>query len=93
MSHLTQLYEALAIYLSVVNLITFFMYGLDKWKAKHDKWRIPEHTLLMLAAVGGSMGAWSGMYIWRHKTKHWKFRLGIPLILVAQVALAYWLLR
>ena len=93
MSHLTQLYEALAIYLSVVNLITFFVYGLDKWKAKHDKWRIPEHTLLMLAAVGGSMGAWSGMYIWRHKTKHWKFRLGIPLILVAQVALAYWLLR
>lgn len=93
MSQLTQLYEALAIYLSVVNLITFFVYGLDKWKANHDKWRIPEHTLLMLAAVGGSMGVWSGMYIWRHKTKHWKFRLGIPLILVAQVALAYWLLR
>lgn len=89
MTHFPTLYTALVLYVGIINVVTFFVYGLDKWKARHDKWRIPEQTLLLLAAVGGSVGAWLGMRVWRHKTQHWKFRLGVPCILVAQVALVY----
>lgn len=74
-------------YLTVINVVTFFMYGIDKWKAKRSKWRIPEATLLLMAVLGGSLGAWLGMKLWHHKTLHKKFRYGIPLILVAQIAL------
>lgn len=74
-------------YLAVINVVTFFMYGIDKWKAKRSKWRIPEATLLLMAVLGGSLGAWLGMKLWHHKTLHKKFRYGIPLILVAQIAL------
>ncbi|MDY3919868.1 MAG: DUF1294 domain-containing protein [Candidatus Limivivens sp.] len=78
--------EKLAVlYLIGVNLFTFAVYGADKWKAKKQKWRIPERTLLILAAIGGSPGALAGMYFFRHKTKHRLFRMGIPLILAAQV--------
>ncbi len=73
------------IYLAAVNLITFFVFGIDKWKARRSKWRISEVTLLVLAALGGSIGAWLGMRVWHHKTKHKKFKYGIPLILVAQI--------
>ena len=69
------------------NVVTFFVYGVDKWKAKKSKWRVPEATLLGLAVVGGSIGAWLGMKTWHHKTLHRKFRYGVPLILVAQIAL------
>lgn len=75
------------IYLVVINLATFVTYGIDKWKAKKDKWRIPEMTLLGLAVLGGSIGAWLGMKAWRHKTMHKKFQYGVPLILLAQVTL------
>lgn len=68
-------------------MVTFVVFGIDKWKAMHKRWRIPEATLLILAAVGGSIGAWAGMIVWHHKTKHKKFRYGVPLILVAQVVL------
>jgi uncharacterized membrane protein YsdA (DUF1294 family) len=61
------------------------MYGIDKWKAKHNKWRIPEATLLGLAVVGGSVGAWLGMKVWHHKTMHKKFKYGIPFILMVTV--------
>ena len=81
------------LYLVAVNLVTFLIYGIDKFKSKRAKWRVPEATLLGLAAVGGSIGAWLGMKLWHHKTLHKKFRYGIPLILIAQMAivlLAIW---
>ncbi|MBO7465245.1 MAG: DUF1294 domain-containing protein [Bacteroidales bacterium] len=77
----------LLLYLVAVNLVTFFIYGIDKFKSKRAKWRVPEATLLGLAAVGGSIGAWLGMKLWHHKTLHKKFRYGIPLILIAQIAI------
>ncbi len=73
--------------LLAINVITFILYGIDKLKAKKGKWRIPEATLLLLAVVGGSIGAWLGMKVWHHKTLHKKFRYGVPLILIAQFAL------
>lgn len=78
-------------YLLFVNFITFLVYGLDKWKAKKNKWRIPEATLLWMAVVGGSIGAWSGMRVWRHKTQHLKFKYGVPAILITQIALLCYL--
>ena len=83
--------KAIPIYLLAVNAATFFVYGIDKYKAKHAKWRISEATLLLLAAFGGSVGAWLGMKVWRHKTMHKKFKYGVPVILILQVALATWI--
>ncbi len=83
-----ELIKILIIYLIVTNVVTFFMYGVDKWKAKRSKWRIRETALLLLAALGGSIGAWLGMKVWRHKTMHKKFKYGIPLIIILQVAIA-----
>ena len=70
-----------------INVLTFFVYGIDKWRAKQGRWRISEATLLMLAVIGGSIGALLGMRIWHHKTMHKKFKYGLPLILLAQIAL------
>ena len=70
-----------------LNVLTFFVYGFDKYKAKRGSWRIPESTLLLLALLGGSIGAWFGMKVWHHKTLHKKFKYGIPLILLAQLVL------
>ncbi len=78
------------IYLAAITVVTFIVYGIDKWKAQHKRWRIPESALLGLAAIGGSVGAWLGMKVWRHKTQHKKFKYGVPAILAAQVALAVW---
>ncbi len=75
------------IYLAVINVVTFFMYGIDKWKAKKSKWRIRETALLGLAALGGSIGAWLGMKVWHHKTLHKKFRYGVPAIIIVQLLL------
>ena len=83
----------LLIYLAIINVVTFFVYGIDKWKAKRAKWRIPEATLLGMAALGGSIGAWLGMKTWHHKTLHKKFKYGIPLILFVQIALLIWLIN
>ena len=77
----------LIIYLVIINVITFVVYGLDKWKAKQSKWRIRESTLLGLAAIGGSIGALLAMKILRHKTLHPQCKYGVPLILVAQIAI------
>ena len=79
--------QIIIIYLIAINVVTFFLYGIDKWKAKRSKWRIPEATLLGLAVIGGSIGAWLGMKVWHHKTQHKKFKYGLPLILLAQIAL------
>ena len=70
-----------------VNVITFVVYGIDKLKAKKGKWRVPETTLLLLAIVGGSVGAWCGVKVWHHKTVHAKFKYGIPLIMAMQAGL------
>ena len=79
--------QIIIIYLVAINVATFFLYGIDKWKAKRYKWRIPEATLLGLAVIGGSIGAWLGMKVWHHKTMHKKFRLGIPAIILTQMLL------
>lgn len=75
-----------AYYLIGINVITFTMYGIDKYKAKTNKWRITETTLLLLAVIGGSIGAWLGMKAWHHKTLHKKFRYGIPFIILLQLS-------
>ncbi|MBR1558283.1 MAG: DUF1294 domain-containing protein [Prevotella sp.] len=100
MKDLSLLHIAL-IYLAVINVVTFFMYGIDKWKAKKSKWRISEATLLGMAVIGGSIGAWLGMKTWHHKTLHkggnrdvdnivggHQFRYGVPAIIIIQLALA-----
>ena len=84
--------QFILIYLVAINVVTFFMYGIDKWKAKRSKWRISEATLLGLAVIGGSIGAWLGMRVWHHKTMHKKFLFGIPLIIAAQIALIIWII-
>ena len=75
------------IYLVIINVVTFFMFGIDKWKAKKSKWRIREATLLGLAVLGGCIGAWLGMKVWHHKTLHKKFRFGVPAIIIIQLLL------
>ena len=81
--------EIVIVYLVVINVATFLTYGIDKWKAKKSRWRIREASLLGLAVLGGSIGAWLGMKVWHHKTMHKKFKYGLPLILLAQIALMY----
>ena len=71
-------------YLIVVNLLTWIIYGIDKWKAKRRAWRIPERTLLLLAAAGGCTGALAGMLMFRHKTRKLKFMIGVPVIFVVE---------
>ena len=79
------LQKIIVIYLIVINVVTFFIYGIDKWKAMRSKWRISEAMLLGLAVIGGSTGAWLGMKVWHHKTMHKKFKYGIPVIIVIQL--------
>ena len=79
-------------YLLAVNITSFLLYGIDKYKAKKGRWRISEATLLLIAVIGGSIGAWSGMRLWHHKTMHKKFKYGIPIIIILQVAIAVYLL-
>ena len=81
------LHSCLAYCLFAINAITFVVYGIDKYKAKKAKWRISEATLLLLAVLGGSIGAWMGMRVWHHKTMHRKFKYGIPALLLMQIAL------
>lgn len=73
------------IYLIIINVIAFALYGIDKSRAVHREWRIPEKVLLGVAVIGGSVGAILGMFMFRHKTQHWYFRYGLPLILLVQV--------
>ena len=84
--------EEIICFLLAINIATFLLYGIDKYKAKKNKWRISEATLLTMAAIGGSIGAWAGMRLWHHKTMHKKFKYGIPLIIIMQIALAVYLL-
>ena len=77
----------LLIYLGIINLVGFFAMFLDKQKAKRGKWRIPEKTLFLLEIIGGSLGTILGMHVFRHKTKHWYFKFGMPMILIIQIVL------
>ncbi len=73
------------------SLIAFIAMGADKRKAQREKWRVPEATLFLFALLGGALGATLGMHVFHHKTKHWYFRLGLPLILLVQLVLVIWL--
>lgn len=77
------------IYLLIINFIGFFAMFLDKQKAKGRKWRIPEKTLFLLALIGGSLGTTIGMHAFHHKTKHWYFKFGMPLIFIIQLVLFF----
>ena len=80
------------LYLLIINAAGFLFMLADKWKARKNRWRIPEATLMTVAVLGGSIGSLLGMYTVRHKTKHLKFTLGIPLILAVQIVAAVWIL-
>lgn len=75
------------IYLLVINIVGFVYMGIDKWKAKHNAWRIPEDTLFAITALGGGIGTIAGMYTFRHKTKKAKFTIGLPAILILEIIL------
>lgn len=74
-------------YLCIMNVIGFLFMGLDKWKARKRAWRIPEATLLLIAALGGAIGSMLGMHLFHHKTRHWYFLYGIPAMLVVHILL------
>jgi uncharacterized membrane protein YsdA (DUF1294 family) len=77
-------------YLLIMNLIGLAVMGIDKSKAKRHAWRIPEKVLFFVSLLGGSIGTWAGMYVFRHKTKHWYFVIGMPAILILQIAVGVW---
>ena len=79
------------IYLMLINLVGFFAMGIDKYKAKKNKWRIPEALLFLFAFLWGSIGTTLGMHVFRHKTRHWYFKYGMPLILILQIVLITYL--
>ena len=86
--------KIIIIYLIIINIVTLILYITDKRRAQKNKWRIKENTLIAMAALGGSIGAFLGMYGFRHKTKHPKFYIGVPLIFLLQVGLVtYWYLN
>ncbi|MBR6066032.1 MAG: DUF1294 domain-containing protein [Paludibacteraceae bacterium] len=85
---MTKIILSLLFYLVAINLIAFFLYGIDKWKARHDKWRVTEARLITISLLGGSVGAFLGMKVWHHKTQHPRFRYGLPLILFLHLVLA-----
>lgn len=74
------------IYFVGANLVGIAVMGIDKSRARRRAWRIPEKTLFAVSLLGGSIGTWAGMYLFRHKTKHWYFVVGMPLILILQIA-------
>jgi uncharacterized membrane protein YsdA (DUF1294 family) len=79
------------IYLLIINVVGFAAMGIDKRRAKKDAWRIPEARLFLFAIIGGSIGSILGMRVFHHKTKHWYFKFGMPLILILQIALTIFL--
>ena len=86
-----ELWQMLGFYLLTVNLAGFLVMGVDKWKAKRGVWRVSEKALFLPAVLGGSVGSILGMRVFRHKTKHWYFKFGLPAILVVQLILTGWL--
>lgn len=88
----TFLSQAALIWLAAINLTAFALMGLDKRKARRGAWRISEKTLFLTALLGGALGGTVGMHLFHHKTRHWYFRFGFPLLLVLQLLAAVWLL-
>lgn len=86
-----ELWQAAAGYLAAVNLAAFALMGLDKRRARRGAWRISEKALFLPAVLGGALGGLLGMRVFRHKTKHWYFRFGMPALLIVQVILAGWI--
>ncbi len=80
-------------YVVIMNVVSFALMGIDKLKAKKKAWRIPEATLFLFAIFGGSLGSTLGMFLFRHKTRHWYFLYGMPLILIVQIVILYLLWR
>ena len=85
--------DTIAAYLIFLNLVGFLIMGEDKRRAKMHRLRISERMLFLVSILGGSIGTWAGMYVFRHKTRHWYFVIGMPLILILQIAGAIWLYR
>lgn len=83
--------KILILYFVLINLVAWGLMGVDKHRAQKYEWRIPERTLFVVALLGGSLGAVLGMYLWRHKTKHWYFVIGMPLILAVQIVAGIWI--
>lgn len=83
--------KLILLYLLIINAVSFLLMLADKRKAQKNLWRIPERTLFTAALFGGSIGSIVGMYLFRHKTKHWYFVIGMPAILAAQIALIWFL--
>ncbi len=83
--------DMILVYLMVVNIVGFLAMGIDKVKAKAKAWRIPEKTLLSIAVLGGAIGVWLGMEVFRHKTKHMHFKYGVPLIFIIEIAAWFYL--
>ena len=83
---------AVGIYLLIVNILGFVLMGIDKHRSRNKAWRIAEKTFYLISLLGGSAGCWTGMYLFRHKTKHWGFVIGIPVILILQIVLLILLL-
>ena len=81
----------LAFWVLFWSILDYILMGVDKWKAKRERWRVPEKTFFLVAVLGGSLGAILGMYAFHHKTRHWSFKWGLPAILLAQIALGGWL--
>ncbi|MBQ5659576.1 MAG: DUF1294 domain-containing protein [Peptococcaceae bacterium] len=81
----------IGIYLLIVNALGFYMMWSDKRKAIKDAWRTPERNFFIVALIGGSVGCWAGMQTFRHKTKHIKFTVGIPMILLLQIMVVLWI--
>lgn len=81
----------LALWVLFWSILDYVLMGIDKWKARRERWRVPEKTFFLVALLGGTLGAILGMYAFHHKTRHWYFKWGLPAILIAQIALGGWL--
>ncbi|KHD13736.1 DUF1294 domain-containing protein [Clostridium butyricum] len=87
------MYKIIFLYLIVINIFGFLIMFIDKSRAIHKEWRIPEKTLMFLSLIGGSIGMFAGMHIFRHKTKHIKFTLGVPFIFIIELITAVYLIK
>lgn len=88
-----EVYQWIVLYYAALNIIDFALMGIDKWKAKKRAWRIPESTLFIIAMIGGALGGTIGMHLFHHKTRHWYFLYGMPLIFILHVAILIFLVR
>ena len=89
---MNELFRTVLLWLAAINAAGFLLMGVDKWKARRGAWRIPEKTLFLTALLGGAAGTIAGMRCFRHKTRHWQFRYGLPVLLALQLTAAGWML-